>query len=97
MNLPLRLLPKSFGFHNELQKGFFPHLLNALSNMHYVSDSLPDVGYFGIDQMNEEEKTRFLKWQECESERLRSSGEKYDLRCEMKKYCYDDCYCIWSI
>ena len=23
MNLPLRLLPKSFGFHNELQKGFF--------------------------------------------------------------------------
>ena len=24
MNLPLRLLPKSFGFHNELQMGFFP-------------------------------------------------------------------------
>ena len=24
MNLPLRLLPKSFGFHNELQKGFSP-------------------------------------------------------------------------
>ena len=23
INLPLRLLPKSFGFHNELQKGFF--------------------------------------------------------------------------
>ena len=23
MNLPLRLLPKSFGFYNELQKGFF--------------------------------------------------------------------------
>ena len=49
MNLPLRLLPKSFGFHNELHKG----------NMHYISDSLPDVGYFKIDQMNEEEKMRF--------------------------------------
>ena len=23
MNLPLHLLPKSFGFHNEFQKGFF--------------------------------------------------------------------------
>ena len=47
--------------------------------------------------MNEDEKTRFLKWHECESERLRSSGEKYDLRHEMKKYYYDDCYCIWLI
>ena len=26
MNLPLRLLPKSFNFHNELQKGFFSSL-----------------------------------------------------------------------
>ena len=59
MNLPLRLLPKSFGFHNELQKGFFPHLLNTSSNMHYLSDSLPDIGYFGIDRMNEEEKRDF--------------------------------------
>ena len=24
INLPLRALPKSFNFHNELQKGFFP-------------------------------------------------------------------------
>ena len=53
-----------------------------------------DVEYFGIDQMNEEEKTRFLKWHECESERLRSSGEKYDLRREMKKYCYHVCYVL---
>ena len=62
--------------------------------LHYVSDSLPDVGYFGIDQMNEERKTKFLKWHECESERLRSCGEKYDFRREMKKYCYDDCYVL---
>ena len=24
MNLPIHLLSKSFGFHNELEKGFFP-------------------------------------------------------------------------
>ena len=26
IKLPLRLLPNSLGFHNELQRGFFPHL-----------------------------------------------------------------------
>ena len=27
VNLPLRAMPKSFGFHNELQKGFF-HIIS---------------------------------------------------------------------
>ena len=48
MNLPLRLLPKSFGFHNELEKGFFPHLLNTKSNMNYMSDGLPNKEEFGL-------------------------------------------------
>ena len=42
--------------------------------------------------MNEEEKFRFLEWYESESEGLKLSGELYDLRQEMKKYCHDDCY-----
>ena len=33
INLLLWLLPKSFGSHNELQKGFFPHFLNMKSNI----------------------------------------------------------------
>ena len=61
--------------------------------MSYTSNHLPEKVYFGVDNMDEEEKSRFLKWYESESERLKLSGELYDLRREMKKYCYDDC-CI---
>ena len=55
INLPLRLLPKSFGFHNDMQEGFFPHLLNTLNNKDYVSDSLPDIEEFAVNEMSEEE------------------------------------------
>ena len=92
INLPLCLLPKSFGFHNELQKGFFPHLLNTKSNMSYVNDGLPNMEEFGVDEMGEGEMSRFLKWYERENQRL--VGEKYDLRKEMKRYHYDDCYVL---
>ena len=57
VNLPLRLLPKSFGFNNELQKGVFPHLLNTLANINYTSCAPPELKYFGVDQMNEDEKS----------------------------------------
>ena len=94
INLPLRLLPISFGFNNELQKGFFPHLLNTLSNMNYTSHTLPELKYFGIDQMNEDEKRRLMQWYNDENQKLILPGEVYDLRNEMKKYCYDDCYVL---
>ena len=80
INLPLRLLPKSFGFHNELQIGFFPHLLNTFANLSYTSKHLPEKIYFGVDKTDEEEKSRFLNLYESESERLKLSGELYDLR-----------------
>ena len=72
-------------------KKFFLHLLNTLSNLNYTSNHLPEKVYFGIDKMNEEKRSRFLIWYESESERLKSSGELYDMRHEMKRYCYDDC------
>ena len=94
MNLPLRLFPKSFGFHNELQKGFFPQLLNTRVNMNYSSNCLPDMPYFEIEQMNKEEKNRFLDWYEIENDRLKNSNEIYDLHEKMKKYCCNDCYVL---
>ena len=62
INLPLRLLPKSFGFSNNLQKGFFPHNLNTIENVNYVSNTLPSVDDFGIKDMDVEEQNRFLPW-----------------------------------
>ena len=97
MNLPLRLLPKSFNFHNELQKGFFPHYLNAKENLYFQSKGLHDVKYFGVSEMGEEEKTRFMSWYQMESVKfLQDPNLTYDLRGEMIKYCYDDCFVLAS-
>ena len=96
INLPLRALPKSFNFHNELQKGFFPHNLNTKKNMSYCSNDLPSIEHFGVDEMGKEERERFLKWYEEESVRMKEQGLSYDLRKEMIKYCYDDCFVLAS-
>ena len=62
--------------------------------MNYTSRTLPELKYFGIDQMNEDEKKRLMQWYNDENQKLILSGEVYDLRNEMKKYCYDDCYVL---
>ena len=62
--------------------------------MNYKSASLPDPVWFGIDEMDKDEKLRFLKWYEEENNRVMKSGEEYDLRKEMKKYCYNDCFVL---
>ena len=95
INLPLHSLPKSFGFQNELQKGFFPHNFNTKENMHYQG-CLPGIEWFGVDDMNEDEKERFMNWHSAEEGRLREAGLEYDLREKMVKYCYDDCFVLAS-
>ena len=62
--------------------------------MHYVNGGLPNIEEFGVEEMCEEEMTRFLRWYENENKRLVDNGEKYDLRKEMKRYCYEDCYVL---
>ena len=47
--------------------------------MNYVSDGLPNIEEFGVEEMCEEEMSRFLKWYENENMRLMDNGEKYDL------------------
>ena len=44
--------------------------------------------------MNEDEKKRLMQWYENENQKLALSGEVYDLRNEMKKHCYDNCYVL---
>ena len=88
------MLPKSFGFHNDLQKGFFPHLLNTKENMNYESAELPDIKFFDVDGMNEEDHGCCERWHCEESSRMKSQGSLYKLRSEMLKYCYDDCFVL---
>ena len=48
--------------------------------------------------MSGDELSRFEESYKVKNERLLSSyrenGELYDLRCETKKYCYDDCHVL---
>ena len=46
--------------------------------------------------MNEDEKRRFMNWHSAKEGRLREAGLEYDLRGEMVKYCYDDCFVLAS-
>ena len=97
INLPLRLSPKSFDFHNELQKGFFPHYLNTRDNLNFMSDHLPDMKYFGVEEMGEDERNCFVNWYQLESCKFLNDFKLiYDLRSEMVKYCYDDCFVLAS-
>ena len=80
MNLPLRLLPKSFNFHKELHKGFFPHYLNAKKNLPLQSKVLTNVKCFGVGEMGEEERIRFMDWHRIESVKfLEDPNLAYDL------------------
>ena len=92
VNLPLRAMPKLFGFHNELQKGLFPHHLNTKDNLDYECVGLPDRKYFGTNEMTMETLERFEAWYVKEDRRLRDNNTHYVLREEMIRYCYDDYY-----
>ena len=69
--------------------------MNTIENVNYVSNTLPSVDDFGTKDMDVEERNRFLSW--YNEERLKydsDNGMLYDLRCEMLKYCYDDCFVL---
>ena len=91
-------LPKSFGFQNTFQKGFFPHVLNTKENFNFTCVGLPTRDAFCPNEVGEEVLSRFEEWYQVENERLTSAyfetGKVYDLQHEMKNYCYDDCHIL---
>ena len=69
--------------------------MNTSENVNYISNTLPNVDDFGIKDMDVEERNIFLSW--YNEERLKydsDNGMLYDLRREMLKYCYDDCFVL---
>jgi hypothetical protein len=57
--LPLRKLPEAFGLAS--RKSFYPHYFNTKEKMDYVGE-MPDISYYGVDQMGESERKNFLSW-----------------------------------
>jgi len=78
---PLRKLPEAFGLST--QKTYFPHYWNTKANLDYVGP-IPDIKYFGADEMSESERKDFLSWYNEQNDIV------LDNRRVLEQYCQDD-------
>jgi hypothetical protein len=79
--MPLRKLPDAFGL--TARKSWYPHYFNTKANLEYVG-SMPDVRYYGIDEMSATERRDFMTWYE------EHKDEVFDNRRVLEKYCQVD-------
>jgi len=57
--MPLRKVPEAFGLHTT--KSWYTHYFNKNTNLDYVGP-IPDVSYFGVDEMSVSERREFMTW-----------------------------------
>ena len=60
---PLRHLHEAFGL--TAFKSRYPHYFNTEENLDYVVP-IPDVSYYGMNEMDEEGRREFLAWYESQ-------------------------------
>jgi len=53
----LRKLPEGFGLHTT--KSWYPNYFNTEENLNYV-EPMPDISYYGVDEMSRGERKKFL-------------------------------------
>ena len=82
-NEGLRKLPAIFGI-KETVKGYFPHHFNTVENQNYIG-VIPDIKYFGDNNMKVEELPDFNKWY-IEQANIKN----WSFKDEMIKYCRAD-------
>jgi len=81
MPMPLRKLPEAFGL--QTSKSWFPHLFNTKANLDYVGP-IPDIRYYGADEMSEGERRGFMAWYKERKVKV------FDNRHVLEEYCQDD-------
>ncbi|RWS00566.1 uncharacterized protein B4U79_10504, partial [Dinothrombium tinctorium] len=81
--MPLKKLPKTFGFSDELKKGCFPYLFNTVDKINYKG-KWPDKKFYNYQLLSPDEKKDFDFWYEKESK------NEFDLERELKSYCEMD-------
>jgi len=59
MPMLLSKLPDAFGF--TASKSWYLHHFNTKANLDYVG-SIPDIEYYGADEMAEGERRKFMAW-----------------------------------
>jgi hypothetical protein len=78
---PLRKLAGAFGL--SASKSWYPHYFNTKDNLNYVGP-IPDITYYGADQMGAAERAKFLEWYEGQK------SELFDNKRVLESYCQDD-------
>ena len=76
--------PKTFGL-SEMKKGYFPHFFNTPENQNYVGP-IPDIKYYGADQMMADDRKKFLKWYQ---DRI-DENYVFNFKKELEDYCRSD-------
>jgi len=77
----LRKLPEAFGL--SASKSWYPHYFNTVENQNYVGP-VPDISYYGVNEMGEEKRKDFLGWYE------RQRSETFENKLVLESYCQDD-------
>jgi len=77
----LRKLPEAFGL--SASKSWYPHYFNTQENLNYIGP-IPDMAYYGVDEMREEERKEFLVWYESQR------SENFDNRHILESSCGND-------
>jgi len=62
---PVRKLPEAFGL--TASKSWYPHIFNTEENLDYIGP-IPDVSYYGVNDMGERERNEILAWYESRKE-----------------------------
>ena len=78
---PLRILPEVFGL--QASKSWYPHYFNTEENLDYVGP-MPDIAYYGVDEMVVGEREEFLAWYETRKSR------PFHNKQVLETYCHDD-------
>jgi hypothetical protein len=79
--MPLRKLPETFGL--SITKSWYPHYFNTNTNLNYVGP-IPDVSYYGVEEMGISERGEFMTWYEGRKNRI------FDNKLVLEKYFQDD-------
>jgi len=64
-------------------KSWYPHLFNTEENLDCICP-IPDVSYYGVNEMGKEVRREFLAWYDSQI------SELFDKRRVLESYCHDD-------
>jgi len=82
LSCPLRKLPEALGL--TACKSSYTHYFNTEENLDYAGP-VPDVSYYGLNEMGEEERREFLAWYESQ----KSEEPIFVNRRVLESYCQD--------